>query len=920
MRKKSEFLNKSILLAIWLMISIVTINSTAQINQAAREQYGLAEQMKDGAILHAWSWSFNTIKNNMKTIAEAGYTSVQTSPINKCVVGNGGDLKFDDQWWYHYQPTNYTIGNYQLGTKSEFEAMCNEADKYGVRIIVDAVVNHMTSDWGAIESPWNDRDRFHTNVSVGDWNNRWEVTQKALLGLWDLNTQSSTVANGIKDFLVECVTSGASGFRYDAAKHIELPGEYESDFWTIVLDNGAEFQYGEILQDGISKEDEYSQYMSVTASNYGKKLRDNINDKNLSTSLVGNWDINIAGDKMVTWVESHDTYANSPDDWGSSVWMNDWHVKMLWAVIGARKDGAPLFFSRPKNGGNGIRFPGASQIGDVGSDLFFDSEIAWVNHFRNQMVGETEFLRNYNGSGCLMIERGNKGVVIVNSGDAQQLNSPTQLANGTYKDQVSGGSFTVAGGNITGSLHGGKVHVIYNPSNSNNPTDPISNSEISATPASGSSFKTSTLQVTLKFTDVTNAKYTTSEGASGSFTNGQIITIGASTTVGNSITVTLTATSDENESLEEIYTYVKKDPASAVGTTVYFKKPNSWSTPNIYFYEGAKNNGWPGEAMSLEEGDIYSFVIPESYENPNIVFNSGSAQAPSVGEEGFTAVHNGLYDTSGFTGLYGYEDNEAIKTFYFTKPNDWGASVNAYVYDLSGSKKNAEWPGEAMESVGSDVYKYTIDCTGYTKAGVVFNDGTKQAPAPMTDGFVVIHNAWYSTSGLDNIVLPVGVSNFTADLESPQKVGTAIKLTATGENGTTPYQYKFTATINGVETEIATYQSSNSTTWTPTVNGSYTLKAYIKDANSNIVESELTYLIDVASGLNVTRSNTPIVYSNGRTVYIHGQIGNQVAIINIAGSVIEKFTLLDNISSKTIFLPGIYIVTVENKATKIVVK
>jgi len=920
MRKKSEFLNKSILLAIWLMISIVTINSTAQINQAAREQYGLAEQMKDGAILHAWSWSFNTIKNNMKTIAEAGYTSVQTSPINKCVVGNGGDLKFDDQWWYHYQPTNYTIGNYQLGTKSEFEAMCNEADKYGVRIIVDAVVNHMTSDWGAIESPWNDRDRFHTNVSVGDWNNRWEVTQKALLGLWDLNTQSSTVANGIKDFLVECVTSGASGFRYDAAKHIELPGEYESDFWTIVLDNGAEFQYGEILQDGISKEDEYSQYMSVTASNYGKKLRDNINDKNLSTSLVGNWDINIAGDKMVTWVESHDTYANDPGDWGSSVWMNDWHVKMLWAVIAARKDGTPLFFSRPKNGGNGTRFPGASKIGDVGSDLFFDSEIAWVNHFRNQMVGETEFLRNYNGSGCLMIERGNKGVVIVNSGDAQQLNSPTQLANGTYKDQVSGGSFTVAGGNITGSLHGGKVHVIYNPSNSNNPTDPTSNSEISATPASGSSFKTSTLQVTLKFTDAANTKYTTSEGASGSFTNGQIITIGASTTVGNSITVTLTATSDENESLEEIYTYVKKDPASAVGTTVYFKKPNSWSTPNIYFYEGAKNNGWPGEAMSLEEGDIYSFVIPESYENPNIVFNSGSAQAPSVGEEGFTAVHNGLYDTSGFTGLYGYEDNEAIKTFYFTKPNDWGASVNAYVYDLSGSKKNAEWPGEAMESVGSDVYKYTIDCTGYTKAGVVFNDGTKQAPAPMTDGFVVIHNAWYSTSGLDNIVLPVGVSNFTADLESPQKVGTAIKLTATGENGTTPYQYKFTATINGVETEIATYQSSNSTTWTPTVNGSYTLKAYIKDANSNIVESELTYLIDVASGLNLTDTNASRVYSSGRTVYIHGEVGNQVAIINITGSVIEKFTLLDNISSKTIFLPGIYIVTVENKATKIVVK
>ncbi len=72
--------------------------------------------------------------------------------------------------------------------------------------------------------------------------------------------------------------------------------------------------------------------------------------------------------------------------------------------------------------------------------------------------------------------------------------------------------------------------------------------------------------------------------------------------------------------------------------------------------------------------------------------------------------------------------------------------------------------------------------------------------------------------------------------------------------------------------------------------------------------------------MNVAESITPIVYSNGRTVYIHGEVGNQVAIVNLAGSIIEKFSLLDNIGSTTIFAPGIYIVTVENKATKIVVK
>ena len=41
-------------------------------------------------ILHAWCWSFNTIRENMKSIADAGFTMVQTSPANHCFIGDGG--------------------------------------------------------------------------------------------------------------------------------------------------------------------------------------------------------------------------------------------------------------------------------------------------------------------------------------------------------------------------------------------------------------------------------------------------------------------------------------------------------------------------------------------------------------------------------------------------------------------------------------------------------------------------------------------------------------------------------------------------------------------------------------------------------------------------------------------------------------
>ncbi len=52
----------------------------------------------DEVILHAWSWSFNTIRENMADIAAAGYTLVQTSPAQLCVTETRGDkdLFFDE--------------------------------------------------------------------------------------------------------------------------------------------------------------------------------------------------------------------------------------------------------------------------------------------------------------------------------------------------------------------------------------------------------------------------------------------------------------------------------------------------------------------------------------------------------------------------------------------------------------------------------------------------------------------------------------------------------------------------------------------------------------------------------------------------------------------------------------------------------
>lgn len=410
-------------------------------------------EMKDGAILHAWCWSFDTIKDNLPAIKKAGYTSIQTSPINQVVEGEDGSKALTN-WYYHYQPTDYTIGNYQLGTEADFKALTKEADKYGLHIIVDAVVNHTTSDVAAVSPKIKALGKWtHGNEGIKDFGDRYQLTQKSLLGLYDLNTQNKAVQEYLLAYLKRAVADGADGFRYDAAKHIELPKEYGSDFWSVILNNGAQFQYGEILQGSTSKEADYAKLMGVTASDYGEFIRNSLRQEEVyAEDLMDFQAPGVPEDRLVTWVEIHDTYAN---DNGESTNLTDQDIILGWSLIASRKEGAPLFYSRPVGGGGqNDRFPGQSEIGDAGSDLFKNKTIVAINHFRNTMNGRDEYLHNISDDqGLVMIERGGKGAIITNlASENKTFSTSTKLADGSYKDAVSGKVYKVSGKTLKGKL------------------------------------------------------------------------------------------------------------------------------------------------------------------------------------------------------------------------------------------------------------------------------------------------------------------------------------------------------------------------------------------------------------------------------------------------------------------------------------
>ena len=609
--------------------------------------------MKDGTVLHAWCWSFNAIKENMAAIKEAGYTSVQTSPINAVVVGNGGDKKFTNQWYYHYQPTAYTIGNYQLGTEAEFIEMNRVAEQYGIKIIVDAVLNHTTSDYSKVSSEIKSINNWtHGADRISNWNSREEVTQKSLLGLWELNTQNPEVQQYLLKFLKNAVSDGADGFRYDAAKHIELPGEYPnqygSNFWNVILNNGSEFQYGEVLQDNISRDADYANLMSITASQYGHSIREILRNRNANAGNLGNYRAGVDPSKLVLWVESHDTYANgNTDSESESAWMSDEDLKLGWAMITARAKGTPLFFSRPVGGGKGVRFPEQTKIGDAGSNLYKDPTIVAVNKFHNAMVGQSEYIRNPNGdTNVAMIERGTQGAVIANLSDSEKsLNTETKLANGTYKDQISGKTYTVSNGRLSGSIARRSVLVLTKGES----FDDLASLSVQGYKEGIHTFLKDTLNLTLQTSNTSEATYSVNNGAPIKFENGKVITIGSQVQFGETVTVTLSAKNAKGETVQSVYRFTKEDPNA--NTTIRFENPDKWTDVFVYMYnaKGEKLLGaWPGTKMEKDGTGLLAITLPISYETDGVKVlfsnNKGSQYPQSLG---FEFKSGGTYSKDG---------------------------------------------------------------------------------------------------------------------------------------------------------------------------------------------------------------------------------------------------------------------------------
>jgi alpha-amylase len=423
----------------------------------------LPENAEDGLTLHAFNWTYGQILANLENIQNAGFKNVLTMPVQQPKSGGSA-------WWAFYQPLGFSIGDSSpLGTKEELEELCAEAEKRGICILADIVVNHLatTDDEGKepdgtpTVSPavadyepeiYRNRNEDVDGIGVTFHHNRTasgsgaETQYYAYGNLPDLDTSNPYVQQRVLALLEECIDAGVDGFRFDAAKHIETSSDpdYPSDFWENTVLRAKEYYkqktgrnlyvYGEILNApagrGLSN---YTDIMRITDDGYASQFRNAFASKDPSKILNASLKTDDPSD-LIAWVESHDEYVTSNTHY------SDVRVAKCWSVIAAKKDLGGLYLARPTE---------ELTVGRIGSYAFESEYVAVGNRFHNRFYNADSY-ESVSGT-CYVNEKigsGDQGVLILNLGETDpektvRVDVP-HLDDGNYYDALTGSLVVVS--------------------------------------------------------------------------------------------------------------------------------------------------------------------------------------------------------------------------------------------------------------------------------------------------------------------------------------------------------------------------------------------------------------------------------------------------------------------------------------------
>ncbi|MBO4141910.1 alpha-amylase family protein [Micromonospora tulbaghiae] len=410
--------------------------------------------------LFEWNWT-SVAAECTSTLGPKGYGYVQVSPPQEHVNSS--------PWWVSYQPVSYRIES-RKGTRAQFQSMVNTCHAAGVKVIVDAVVNHMSgqenggtgwagSSYGHYNYPgvYSAQD-FHYcgrngNNDIANYNDRYEVQNCELVNLADLKTESEYVRGRLAAYLNDLLSLGVDGFRLDGSKHMpaaDIAAIKAKLSRSAYLVQEVIYGAGEPIQPT-----EYTGNGDVHEFRYGKDLARMFNNERLAylRNFGESWGY-LSSAKAVVFTDNHDTQREG----GVLTYRNRGTYALANAFMLAWPYGTPAVMSSFTYSGRdqGPPADGSNRITNVSCYSGWECEHRWpvianMVGFRNATEGAGVSNWYDNSYQHIAFSRTGKGYLTINDEDTavNGRSYQTGLPAGRYCDVVHG---TFSNGSCSGPV------------------------------------------------------------------------------------------------------------------------------------------------------------------------------------------------------------------------------------------------------------------------------------------------------------------------------------------------------------------------------------------------------------------------------------------------------------------------------------
>ena len=471
-RITTPFLRRTAVLAAMSLAASLGI-ATPTADGAVSAGRNSSRTQEPGVTANLWEWNWRSVARECTNVlGPAGYDGVQVAPpqnsVKRTALGNGSDTVLHP-WWEVYQPVSYQLTS-RMGTERQFRRMVRTCRRAGVKVYVDAVINHMTgqgnTSYGGIDyTPYNydgiytPRD-FHFNTGecpssdggIQDFNAKLQVWNCNLVGLEDLRTDTDHVQDELAGYLNKLIRYGVSGFRVDAAKHMpqkDLDAIYDrlrktrdgvKPYWALevlpgspgILRPEAYLRSGDVL--GVDGARQIQQAFKSYGTNAGSIA---------SLEVFGRKSGLTPSGKTLSFVTNHDLERNRNDylgyqDGATYTLANQWLI--------AQGYGSPQVYSSfaweeaeasPPATAEGLITN--TVCGDEWTCVHRDRGIVAMIKWRDYVGKAKRYNYWTDDINVVAFSKGNRGwVAFNNSTEDKQIRVQTGLPQGTYCDTVHG--------------------------------------------------------------------------------------------------------------------------------------------------------------------------------------------------------------------------------------------------------------------------------------------------------------------------------------------------------------------------------------------------------------------------------------------------------------------------------------------------